>query len=250
VDFLYRQNGASQHIFSRQDVLIQNIREKNLEISKLLDDPFIIFHIREAKSTSNRSANNNPIEDYVPAMHLAASKGYRVIRMGDSSMTPLSHFGTLHSLIFDYAHSKLKNEMADLLLWSHATFSVATSSGPAWIPNDFGIPTLFTNAPHIGNMHSIRGFVMPQLIFSHSHKRLLSISEIIDSQFGWNNSEYNAEYSRVRNTSQDILKGVEFFTENHEISNQSYDEEGFGSQLLAMPLERNFKEKLEAMKLL
>ena len=237
------------HIFSKASNFLQNLRSRMESISLKVERPYVIFHIRESPSPKSRAANNNPVVDYLPAMNLLAKNGFLVVRMGDSSMTPLKKLGVSHELIYDYAVSKEKSNEADVLFWANALFSVCTSSGPAWICNDFGIPSLFTNAPHIGNMHGIRGMVIPQLIYSKKPRSILSITSMLESRFAWNNLEEDCEFARIRNSPNDICMGVQTMLEG-VLANQ---DDSYWCRtkkvLLAMPIEKNFQLKLEELQL-
>lgn len=133
-------------LLSLDEEELQKGREflRNLGIPK--DAWFVGIHVRESgfygdDGRSFSDLRNVRIDDYMGAIGKIVERGGWVIRMGDSSMTPLKpmdHF-------VDYANSSAKSEWMDVFLCAACRFFIGTDSGPVMIPQTFGRPTIQTN---------------------------------------------------------------------------------------------------------
>ncbi|WP_229837487.1 TIGR04372 family glycosyltransferase [Thalassobaculum fulvum] len=103
----------------------------------------VTVHGRQAgyRPNEQHDLRNVDIESYVPALRMLVRRGYRVVRLGDSTMTPLPAIDGL----VDYAVSPLKSEALDVLLPAAAAFHIGSSSGLSVVPLLFGVPCLFLN---------------------------------------------------------------------------------------------------------
>lgn len=106
-------------------------------------DRIVTLHCREPgfRRMGSASLRDVDIAAYPPALARLVERGYRVVRMGDSSMTPLP----LMEGVFDYALSPLKSDELDVLLPGVARFHIGSSSGLSLVPLLFGVPCLFLN---------------------------------------------------------------------------------------------------------
>jgi len=189
-----------------QDKAFHGLSEKT---KNGLLNPFVIFHIRSSPAISTRSANNADISSYFPAIKFLLTKGLTVVRMGDPSMPRIAEMEFSGEGFIDYAHSDFRSPLLDLYLWSHAQFAVTTSSGPAWIPNEFGVPSLLTNAPHPSMIYGIKGFFLPHKYYNQNTGLPVHYRDVVHSGFGSSWAESNSDYRRVRNTPAEILNGVQ-----------------------------------------
>lgn len=107
------------------------------------DDRIVTLHCREAgyRVNDRQDLRNARIDDYLPAMMDLVERGYRVVRLGDSSMTALPDVQG----VVDYAVSALKSPELDVLLPAVADFHVGSSSGLSLVPLLYGTPCLFLN---------------------------------------------------------------------------------------------------------
>ena len=64
-----------------------------------------------------------------------------VIRMGDPSMVALPSMPN----VLDYCHSDLRADWMDVFIAAHCRFMIGTSSGPAYVPPLYGVPSVLTN---------------------------------------------------------------------------------------------------------
>ena len=105
--------------------------------------PIVTLHCREPgfRPGSAHDLRNVDVTTYLPAIAALVGRGYRVVRLGDPSMTPLPPMAG----VYDYARSPLKSPELDVLLPAAARFHVGCSSGLSLVPLLFGTPTLFLN---------------------------------------------------------------------------------------------------------
>lgn len=108
------------------------------------DSWFTTLHVREGKSGKHRFAE--PFRDADPSTYLNAvtavtNRGGWVVRIGDSSMSPMPSMPN----VYDYANSSLKSDWMDVFLFAAARFMIGTSSGPATVSHAFGVPIAMTN---------------------------------------------------------------------------------------------------------
>lgn len=107
---------------------------------------FVCLHNREGGYVSHLSHywsyRDAPIESYIPAMDYLLEKGFRVVRIGDQTMTPLPQRDGLIDLPF----MNVKHGLLDIWLLNHCEFFLLSSSGPALVPLVFnGPPRLCVN---------------------------------------------------------------------------------------------------------
>ena len=108
------------------------------------NDWFVGLHIRNDGYVEAR--RNQPIESYNQAIKEVLDRGGKVLRIGDSSMVPMSSQPGLIDLVTEL------NSRQDLHLYvlAKSLFFIGTSSGPSSVPALFGVPTLITNTTSIG----------------------------------------------------------------------------------------------------
>lgn len=127
----------------------QELRERGqatLRTAGITTDWFVALHIREGgyhgdglgTTRQHRSAN---VRDYLDAIAQITARGGAVVRLGDTSMTPL------HDVpgVFDYAHSDIKSADMDLFLCAEARLFMGTTSGLTTAVQALGTPMLLVN---------------------------------------------------------------------------------------------------------
>jgi len=106
---------------------------------------FVCLHVRSAgfKPVHDQlhDALNADICTYDAAIDAIVERGGWVIRMGDASMPKLQP----RDRVVDYAHSPEKADWMDVFLCGTCWFYIGTSSGLGYVPNLFGVPSVFTN---------------------------------------------------------------------------------------------------------
>ena len=174
---------------------------------------FVALHVREARSKQHHAELHNvlnaKIVDYLPAVEEIARRGGWIIRMGDSKMSALPP--TPNTI--DYCHSDYRSDWMDVFLCAKARFFVGTSSGPAYVPTDFGKPCVHTNwwPPAQRPWHS-RDIFIPKLYRSINDRKFLSFSQSLREPFGYCNSIAYLKKARgvdvVDNLPEDICAAV------------------------------------------
>jgi|GEM_PF-595241 len=106
-------------------------------------DRIVTIHCREPGFRVDRrhDMRNVDIATYLPAIRMLAERGFKIVRLGDRSMTRLPAIPG----VFDYATSKLKSPELDVLLPGVAEFHIGSSSGLSLVPMLFGTPCLYLN---------------------------------------------------------------------------------------------------------
>lgn len=168
---------------------------------------FVGLHVREGEHSLRRQLPNSKILTYIPAIRRINELGGFVIRMGNPKMTPLPKIDGL----IDYAHSVQRVDWMDVFLWGKSRFFIGTNSGGSDVPQVFGVPIIKSNFSHIGqSFYSPRSFMLPKLFKLKDQSRLLSLSEVLRSPFGWTVSpvQNGIEIEVIDNEPDDIVDAV------------------------------------------
>lgn len=115
-------------------------------------DRIVTMHVREPGFHADTAAarfqdaehygmRNGSIASYAEAIDTVIENGGTVIRLGDSSMTPM---GTRPGFI-DYPFTNHKSDWMDVFLVSQCHYHLGTASGMSYVPMLFGRPVAFTN---------------------------------------------------------------------------------------------------------
>jgi putative glycosyltransferase (TIGR04372 family) len=170
---------------------------------------FIGLHVRNIGG--KYFLRNQSIDTYLPAIKFIISEGFQVIRIGNPSddvIPPLDGFIDLTKNL------SLSNKL-DAYILANCEFFIGTNSGPASIPQIFGIPTLYTNMTSLGKniLTSIPGSRYIPKTFTNSKNIKLSLSQILSNPVtGY--SELNSHnmkkfgFGYQNNSADDILSGV------------------------------------------
>jgi putative glycosyltransferase (TIGR04372 family) len=174
---------------------------------------FATLHIRESgyKSKSwtkiEAGLNADPMT-YLPAIRAVVDRGGIVVRVGDSSMTPLPEMPGL----FDYTRSPLKSDWMDVFLLGACRFFVGTSSGPAYVPPLFGIPCALTNwFPTGSRPFNARDVYIPKVLQAGDHPRTLRFEDMVSPPLGYAAQYQHADeinLSIIPNTADEIRELV------------------------------------------
>lgn len=148
---------------------------------------FVCLHVREAGfhnawHTINPGTRNADPSTYSQAIEAVVARGGFVIRVGDTSMSPMKDVPGL----IDYAHSEAKSEWMDIFLCAECRFFIGTNSGLGLIPPVFGIPCVLTNWSPIAipNWYPQDLFI-PKLVRSVLENRVLTFEEMFCTRVGW-----------------------------------------------------------------
>lgn len=113
---------------------------------------FAALHVREPGffdedvPWSHNRHRNGRIADYLPAIEAITAAGGWVLRLGDSTMTPLPPMPR----VVDYALGAARSKEMDIFGMSQCRFFVGTASGPMNVARAFGVPVLATNYFPVG----------------------------------------------------------------------------------------------------
>jgi putative glycosyltransferase (TIGR04372 family) len=141
-------------------------------------DKFVCLHVRESGfHTASDGHRNAPLEDYFTAIEAITQRGVWVIRMGDSSMSPMPSM----KRVIDYPHTDAKSPSMDVFLCAECHFFIGTHSGLSHVPYSFGRPSVMTNWVVTGLLPPFPrdGLFLPKMIRLTKEQRLLSFRELI-----------------------------------------------------------------------
>jgi putative glycosyltransferase (TIGR04372 family) len=195
-------------------------RQKRLELFSTLgiplDRPYICLHAREGGYAKDEEHIHCYRSVDVSSFRLTAEYlnklGYFVVRMGDSSMTPIHCWG---EGVFDYALSTLKSPELDLALAAECDFFIGTASGAIHLPVVFGRPIVYVGGALLFSF-SMSGFPseigIPKLIRKKESGTFLSFKFLYESRIS--EIRIASEIDRlgleiVENTEIEILEVVE-----------------------------------------
>lgn len=166
----------------------QHKTEGQKSLSKLGLPPgawYVGLHVREGgfygdgagTISEHRSAN---VADYFGAIEEVTSRGGWVVRLGDTSMTPLPVLPN----VIDYVQSAEKSALMDLFFLATSRFIIGTTSGLSTVAMSFGTPMLLVNC--ISNDWQIwtedTDFIVKQ-VYDLSERRYLSLAETYRQPF-------------------------------------------------------------------
>lgn len=179
-------------------------------------DPFVVLHVRGAGSqsalkTNNRSrdlSRNALLASFMPAIDEIIARGYRVVRIGDPSMTPLKHPG-----VIDLATGEARDVVAQLWAVKNCRFFIAADAGPYLLSWLFNVPCLCVNTTNLLGVYPLRQtdrYLVKRVVNSSSGQPV-SLSEMLTETFIYAMKrrlykEHTLAY--LDNTSDEILSGV------------------------------------------
>ncbi len=174
--------GNKQHILALSDAHRKYGREKLAHLKVPPGAWFVCLHTREGgfsqKDEAIHAYRNADIHQCRLAIETISSYGGWVIRMGDSTMTPMS--GLPHFV--DYAHSKEKSDRMDVFLCAECKLFIGNTSGLFLMSTAFGVPCALVNmipfsAPAFGS----KDIYIPKLYRDRNTGRYLRFPEIFQS---------------------------------------------------------------------
>jgi len=176
---------------------------------------FVGLHVREGWRMKERNAD---INTYLEAIKFITSQGGWVVRIGDSSMTPLHGVKNVIEL-FQATDEYLV--MQDFVM-TNCKFFIGTTSGPQIFPPIFGVPLLSANIVAVAkNNFSCQApsIAIPKVWVEMTSNRELSIEESLELGLGFveiSNAQ-QGKYRTRNNTSDEILSATK---EIYSLSNQ------------------------------
>ena len=222
---LVKTTGDFEHIYNLWEMIWQEKHNENLSepilrlddeyllhsekhLARLGVDPhdaFVGIHIRESKTVNH--LRSQPISTYMEPIKYLIQKGFKVIRLGNPSMTRIPDLPGF----LDLSQNKKDNSLHAYII-AKSKFFIATNSGPGSIPMLFNVPTLHTNVTSLNknvlltNKGSI--YLPKRIIGVDNHA--LSYSQILQSPVGYSekNVAKKSEYKILPNSSEELIEGV------------------------------------------
>jgi putative glycosyltransferase (TIGR04372 family) len=144
---------------------------------------FVCFVVREGGEFEALSRNHS-IHDFEAAALALAETGVAVVRMGAANCTPIK---LKHDLVFDYANSGKRSELADIYLMANCLFAVSTMSGPDALALACRRPVLYVDVAHYGLVFSGTRLTtwVPARLKDIATSKNLSLSEVFSRGVGW-----------------------------------------------------------------
>lgn len=200
---------------------------------------FVCVHVREGGFLPHneliQSHRNASISNTFLGMQEIIRRGGMVVRMGDSTMQPLSRMDG----VIDYAHHVLKSDRLDIFLCAKAKFFLGCSSGLSMLSMIFGVPVAHANMipfETLGIRHC--DLSIPKLLKKEGEGGYLSFYEIISSQvsgFFFTQQYTKAGIIYEENSPQDIeLLVLEMLDRINGNYIESIQEEGIHAQYLSL----------------
>jgi putative glycosyltransferase (TIGR04372 family) len=144
---------------------------------------FVCFVVREGGEAEALSRNHS-VHDFEAAALALAEVGIAVIRMGATNCTPMK---LKHDLVFDYANTGNRSELADIYLMANCLFVVSTMSGPDALALAFRRPVLYIDVAHYGLVFSGTCLTtwVPARLIDMATSNNLSLTESFIRGVGW-----------------------------------------------------------------
>ena len=154
---------------------------------------FVCVHVREPGFSpvdeELHSHRNASIENIIPAIQEITSRGGWVIRVGDSTMTPIIKM----PMMIDYAHHPMKSPRMDIILCAKTKFFLGNTSGIAIVSSVFGVSCALANMIPVSALSvGFQDITMHKLLWSKALDRYLTFPEIMVSPVA--NFVYPSQY--------------------------------------------------------
>lgn len=152
------------------------------------DAPLVCVHARERGYKQGREvqdtkhdgrddgARNARIESYLAAVDELVGRGYTVVRLGDSSMTPVQHPG-----VVDLATSKTRTNLLEVYCLLRSDLLIAGESGLAGVTYVTNTPFLLVNATEPIAAYPVRapGLFLPKAVMDRRDGRRLTNDDLL-----------------------------------------------------------------------
>jgi len=184
------------------------------------DEPFVCVHNRETgyhQQITNQHYRDSQITSFIPAIRYLLHKNFRVVRIGDPSMTPLPEMPGL----IDLTQKKDKHPLTDIWIGSRCAFMLCHPSGPTSIPIVFnGPPLLLANLVDHPTypMNSFDRYILKPIRVRDQGGRLLNFNE---RMLVMRHHPRDKDFERfgldiIPNSDDEILEAVEEMVEDIE----------------------------------
>ena len=184
---------------------------------------FACFVVREGGEAGSFSRNHS-VHDFEAAALALAETGVAVVRMGATNCTPMK---LKHDLVFDYANTGNRSELADVYLMANCLFVVSTMSGPDALALAFRRPVLYVDVAHYGLVFSGTSLTtwVPARLKDMTTSNNLSLTESFARGVGWywKDSQFTDAGIGIDKSSPDEISAyvLEMFESNQSNSKTS-----------------------------
>lgn len=182
-------------------ICARNLRELGVDST----DAFVGIHIRESLTANH--LRSQPVESYMESIKYLTQQGYKVIRLGNPSMTKIPDLAGLIDLSRNTNDKKLHAYVI-----AKSEFFISTTSGPGSTPMLFNVPTLHTNVTSLNKnvLLQNRGSIYLPKKIVNSNNQAMSYSQILQSPIGYSEKNVlkNSKFKVLPNSSQEIIEGV------------------------------------------
>src|ERR1043166_6802124 len=180
------------------------------EVGIFAETKLVTLHVREAGFRSrpgrpedrSMSTRNARIETYDKALDFLLEQGYFIVRIGDSTMTPLNRNGVL-----DLAKSDKRTELLELYCLMKSDFLLGCESGLLGVSNLINLPFLSVNATDPVSSYPIRhdGLYILKRVMDRKSENVLSLADMLKEDYLFNLRNLD-RYEYIDNTSEEILE--------------------------------------------
>jgi len=187
--------------------------QMRLDMGIPLDDWFVSLHVREGHYEGRFSEKaqfyDASIQNYLEAIRVITSAGGWVVRLGDSTMTPLPPM----ERVVDYPFTPQKSNLMDIYLIRECRTFMGMASGPLEVSRIFQNSEIMVNLAEWSTAFPLRkgSLAILKHYFSRSRNRFLSVKEILEEPMFECQalSQFGDDYILVENTPNEILDVVE-----------------------------------------
>jgi putative glycosyltransferase (TIGR04372 family) len=149
-------------------------------------DRLITVHVRESGYRSAAGLRQRPldllrnarVDTYFDAFSALAARGYKVIRLGDPTMTPVAQAG-----VVDLATSDRRTEWLETWCILRSEFLIGCDSGPSWLAFLLGVPVLTVNALHFRDILRPKDRIICKRARERATGRTLAIADMLTDTY-------------------------------------------------------------------
>ena len=147
---------------------------------------------------------NSRIDSYIPAVEHLASRGYRIVRIGDPTMTPLRH-----PAVVDLATSPSRSQAVEVECLLRSEFVLSGEAGPVGVSYLTNTPVLNVNVTDPISSYPVRktGLYLLKHVVDVETRRELSAWDMLAVDY-LSHVRDTARYRYQDNTSDEILAAV------------------------------------------
>jgi putative glycosyltransferase (TIGR04372 family) len=190
-------------------------------------DEIVTLHVREAGFKKGRETHdkenkdgryvrddntrNADINNCIPAIKRLIEKGYKVVRIGDASMTPLIQDG-----VVDVATSEFRQAFIDLYVISISKFVVCSESGPPSVAMLFNIPALLINVTDpVSTFPVQKNLMLLKKVKEIKTGKIYSPNEMVSIEH-LSALRCTKKFEYIENSAYEILEALHEFLEFYE----------------------------------